>query len=200
MTNLKFNTFIDTYTLPYVSTHRYWTGLMLLLRFVLSLIPALNYSGNLKIVLAFITFTIGLVLFLKSLLGRVYTKQGIDILETLFLLNLLFFTVFTWFALDATHIQTIISYVSVITSFILLLIVLLYHVYVYTKIFSRILNCKYLLIFTQLFRAVVRSRNQAQLQTGGHNIYSLDITDPEYKEYPTYTEVEAPKQILLDSD
>ena len=111
MTNLKFNTFIDTYTLPYVSTHRYWTGLMLLLRFVLSLIPALNYSGNLKIVLAFITFTIGLVLFLKSLVGRVYTKQGIDILETLFLLNLLFFTVFTWFALDATHIQIIISHV-----------------------------------------------------------------------------------------
>ena len=127
-------------------------------------------------------------------------QAGIDILETHFLLNLLFFTVFTWFVLDATHIQIIISYVSVVTSFILLLIVLLYHVYVYTKIFSRIFNCKYFLIFTQLFRAVVRSRNQAQLQTGCHNIYSLDITDPEYKQYPTYTEVEAPKQILLDSD
>ena len=102
VTNLKFNTFIDAYTLPYVSTHRYWTGLMLLLRFVLSLIPALNHSGNPKVVLAFITFTIGLVLFLKSLVGRVYAKRGIDILETLFLLNLLFFTVFSWFALDAT--------------------------------------------------------------------------------------------------
>ena len=176
VTNPKFRAFIEVYTVPYTPTHRYWTGLLFLLRIVLSLISALNYSGNPKVVLTSVIFTTALVLFLRSLIGRVYSKRGIDYLEIIFFLNILSFAIFTWLALDAPRVQRAVTYVSVVASFILLLMILLYHIHLYTKIFSRILNHKYCLIFTELFRAigiVIFKEQTPSLNDDQHTSYSL---------------------------
>ena len=167
VTNPKFRTFIEVYTVPYASTHRYWTGLLLLLRIILYLITALNFSGNPTIVLASVVFTIGLILFLKSLIGRVYTNWGVDFLETLFFLNILSFALFTWLALNAHLNQRAVAYVSVITSFILLLMIVLYHIHLHTKIFSKLLKHKYLLMIAdlELFRANVMPKDRMQYPT-----------------------------------
>ena len=212
VTNSKFRAFIEVYTVPYASTHHYWTGLLLLLRIILYLIPALNFSGNPTLVLASVIFTMGLVLFLKSLIGRVYTKLGVDILETLFFLNILSFALFTWFAIDAHLIQRAIAHVSVVTSFILLLMIVLYHVHLHTKIFSKVLNHVYkrLLIFTEPFRAIVMPKDRTPSPNDdNHDLCPLqeplldtlddsiiNTSDRKCKNHLselTYTEVEAPK-------
>ena len=49
--------FLDAYHAPYSNKHRYWTGLMLLFRFVLFLISAVNALGDPSVNLLAIAFT-----------------------------------------------------------------------------------------------------------------------------------------------
>ena len=72
--------FLDAYHAPYTDKHRHWTGLMLLLRFVLFLISA---EANL---LAIISITAAM---LPIILGsRVYKTWSLGLLETSFIFNL----------------------------------------------------------------------------------------------------------------
>ena len=53
--------FIEPYHAPYVPKHRYWTGLLLFIRFALYLVFALNVSGDPGVnLLAIITSVVGL--------------------------------------------------------------------------------------------------------------------------------------------
>ena len=216
VTNPKFGAFIEVYTVPYTSAHRYWAGLLFLLRTVLSLISALNYSGNPKVVLASVIFITALVLFLRSLIGRVYSKQGIDYLEVIFCVNILSFATFTWLALDAPRVQRAVAYISVVASFMLLLMILLYHIHLYTNVFSSMLNRKYCLIFTKLFRVIAMFKEQPpSLNNDRHTSYleeslldyqrqddevKIESIDPKSTNHQspkvvTCSEVEAPKNM-----
>ena len=54
----------------------------------------------------------------------------IDVLETFFCFNILFFTIFTWFSLDDKHShKEAIAYTSVTITIIVLLLIVLCHVY-----------------------------------------------------------------------
>ena len=79
--------FLDAYHAPYNNKHRYWTGLMLLIRFVLFLISAVNALGDPSInLLATITIAI---LTLPTILGAgIYKTWCLSLLETSFILNL----------------------------------------------------------------------------------------------------------------
>ena len=46
MNNVKLKAFLDTYYAPYNEKHRYWTGLLLVLRLVLLLVCAVNVLGD----------------------------------------------------------------------------------------------------------------------------------------------------------
>ena len=71
--NSKLQAFIETYHTPYTARHRYWTGLLLLVRAVLYLVPAVNVSNSPQVALTTISLTIGCLLFL-GFIGRVYKK------------------------------------------------------------------------------------------------------------------------------
>ena len=148
--NPKIQTFIETYHKPYTPKHRYWTGLLLIVRVVLYLVAATNVSNDPTIALTAINFTVCCIFALSKLLGsRLYRKWPVDVLETLFYLNILSFVIFTGYSLDKPR-ETA-AYTSVIITFIALLLIILYHVYTYTSVFSKIHKTKLSGMIDRLF-------------------------------------------------
>ena len=142
--NPKIQTFIETYHKPYTPKHRCWTGLLLIVRVVLYLVAATNVSNDPTIALTAINFTVCCIFALKQFFGsRLYWKWPVDVLETFFYLNILFFVIFTWYSLDSpASNREAAAYTSVIITFIVLLLIILYHVYTYTSVFSKIHKTK----------------------------------------------------------
>ena len=140
----RLQTFIETYHTPYTPKHRYWTGLLLLARAVLYLVAAVNVSNDPTVALTAIFITVCCILALKASTGsRVYRKWPVDVLETLFYLNILIFTTFTWYCLGECRNKKAAAYTSPIIISILLLLIILYHAYTYTRIFLKIKMTKF---------------------------------------------------------
>ena len=142
--NPKIQTFIETYHTPYTPKHRYWTGLLLIVRIVLYLVSAVNASNDPTVALTAICFTLCCIVILRNFIGsRMYRKWPVDVLETFFYLNILSFAIFTWHSLGKPNgNQEAAAYTSVIIIFIVLLLIILYHVYTYTTVFSKIKKTK----------------------------------------------------------
>ena len=133
----KLQEFIETHHIPFTPKHRYWTGLLLIARAILYLVAAVNVSNDPQLALSAIIFTVSCILLLRTCLqSKVYRKFSVNILDTLFLCNLLFFSIFTWYSLSNTDInQEAVSYVSVLVALFALLLIILCHVYTYTRVF-----------------------------------------------------------------
>ena len=142
--NPKIQTFIETYHTPYTPKHRYWTGLLLIVRIILYLVSAANASNDPTVSLTAINFTTCCIFALKGFIGsRMYRKWPVDVLETFFYLNILSFAIFTTYTLDNPDSnQEAAAYTSVIITFIVLLLIILYHVYTYIPVFSKIKKTK----------------------------------------------------------
>ena len=132
--------FIEIYHAPFAPKHRYWTGLLLIVRALLYLVAAANVSNDPQLALSAIVFTMICILILTAFIGiRVYKKLPLNALDTFFILNTLLFSVFTWYSLNSPNInQKAVAYTSVLTTFATLCLILLYHVYTCTKIFSKV--------------------------------------------------------------
>ena len=143
--NPKVQTFIETYHTPYTPKHRYWTGLLLIVRIILYLVAAANVSNDPTVALTAIVFTVCCILALRLFFGsRLYRKWPVDVLETFFYLNMLSFATFIWYSLDKSdnkHAEEA-AHTSVIIGFLVLLPIILYHVYTYTSLFSKIKETK----------------------------------------------------------
>ena len=128
--------FIEPYHAPYTFKHRYWTGLLLLVRVVLYLASALNVSGapgvNL-LVTGVVMFS--LFLFNKTLYSPIYRKLSVEFLETTCYVNIIFLSFSSFYTLEAKKDQTVVAYISGTITVALFLIVLVYHVF--TEICSK---------------------------------------------------------------
>ena len=98
----KFKPLFDAYTGPYKDKHRYWTGLLLLVRATLFLVFSINVTGDPAINLLAINIAVICLLVYTSFLGGPYKTWPLNALEYSFFLNLgilssatLFTTVFT---------------------------------------------------------------------------------------------------------
>ena len=142
--NPKIQAFIETYHVPYTPKYHFWTGLLLIVRVVLYLVSAVNVSNDPTIALTAISFTVCCIFTLREFIGsRMYRRWPLDVLETFFYLNILSFAIFTWYTLDKSNSkQAAAANTSVIITFIVLLPIILYHVYTYTTVFSKIKNTK----------------------------------------------------------
>ena len=133
----KLHHFLDPYHAPYTANHRYWTGLMLLLRILLHLISVLNFSLDTRIDLMAIILIIGGLILLKGVIAkRVYKSWLLDIMETAIYFNLVAFSALTWYNLDFGGNQVAVAYTSVMIIFILLLGVIVFHVLRYTRLYK----------------------------------------------------------------
>ena len=80
--------FIDAYHAPYKAKHRYWPGLLLVLRCVLHLVLALNPNQDTSINLLVILVGTGVLQLWAWVSGGVYRNWCLDALEGSFALNL----------------------------------------------------------------------------------------------------------------
>ena len=124
--------FIETYHAPFTPKHRYWTGLLLIVRAILYIVTAANVSNDPQLALSAIVFTTICILFLMAFINiKMYKKILLNFLDTFFILKILLLSVFTWYSLSSTNInQKAVAYTSVLATFIILWLIILYHVYV----------------------------------------------------------------------
>ena len=128
-TNTKYTAFMDAYHAPFTRKHRYWMGLLLFALIVHNIIAAMAPNDFLP-VLSMGCIAHGLIV-LKLLYRRVYRAWVSNILETVFLLNLVFLAYGTLYAQSAgdKNVITTLFNVSIGLSACLFLLILCYHSY-----------------------------------------------------------------------
>ena len=138
----KLHHFIEPYHAPYTNKHRYWTGLLLYIQVLLSFVSSINYSFNdpqIPVGLLSTLVVIGALLLLKSVIAtRVYKNWPLDVIETTIYFNLLAFSALTWYNVSsqASGNQIAVAYTSVMIIFILLLGVIVFHIFRYTRLYK----------------------------------------------------------------
>ena len=124
----NFKPFLDAYHAPYTDKHRYWTGLMLLIRFVLFLISAVNALGNPSVnLLAIIATTIAILTLCNIFNTRVYKTWFLSVLETSFILNLAILSAASYHVRFTGGNQNVATFTSVGTAFVTFTGVVIYH-------------------------------------------------------------------------
>ena len=133
----KLKPLFDAYTGPYKDNHRYWTGLLLLVRIVLFLIFSVNIRESADINLLAIIVT---VLLLLALAGSVYKRWYLNVIEYSFLLNLGVLAAATFHTTVSGQGQTTVVYTSVSIAFAIFIIIVVLHMcmkFKYSRLTSR---------------------------------------------------------------
>ena len=128
----KLHPLIDTYTGPYKIKHRYWTGLLLLVRVCLFLVFSLNPYDDPTPVNLLATFVTALsLLTYLSLIKGVYRLHRLNWIENAFLLNLGILSATVGLCRDSTD-NTVskISYASTGIAFIFFMLIVLYQSFI----------------------------------------------------------------------
>ena len=105
--------FMDSYHAPYKAKHRYWPGLLLVLRFILLLVFAFNPQHNPSVNLLAILVGVGILHLWAWVSGGVYRNWCLDALEGSFALNLIILAAATFFANNSGGDQLAVGYTSV---------------------------------------------------------------------------------------
>ena len=108
---LKF--FMDSYHAPYKARHRYWPGLLLVVRFILLLVFALNPQQDPSINLLAILVGTGILQLWAWSSGGVYKSNYMDALEGSFALNLIILAGSTMYVNHSGGNQLAVGYTSV---------------------------------------------------------------------------------------
>ena len=140
--------FTDAYHAPYKAKHRYWPGLLLVLRFVLLLVFALNHQQDPNINLLAILVGAGVVTVWAWASGGVYKNWCLDALEGSFNLNLIILVGATHYVNHSGGNQLAVGYTSVIIALVTFIGILCYHIFQqvrHTKLWKKVpkLNLKF---------------------------------------------------------
>ena len=127
--DVKLNSFMDAYHAPYQHRHRYWTGLLLLVRVLLYLISAFC-EPNVNL-LMIICVAGGLLLF-SSLTGRIYKNWQLNVLESSFIFNINIFAAATLYLRGTNGDQAALAYTSTSIAFVTFVVILIYHTVAFT--------------------------------------------------------------------
>ncbi len=129
--NLKVRSFLDAYHAPYKNRHRYWTGLLLVLRFVLFIVSALidiNSPRDPSVNFLVLGITcIGLMAWVWNT-GSMYRKWYNNGLESSFILNLGILALASYQVKVEGGNQAAVVYTSVSIAFVTFLGIVTYHV------------------------------------------------------------------------
>ena len=129
--NTRLNSFMDAYLAPYKLKHRYWTGLLLFVRVVLYLLSAVNLSGDPSFNLLVIGIVMAVLILIQLVLRkRIYKSVFLDRFETATYINLLVYTIASYYCISDTNKQKILAIISTSVAFIMFTMVLNYHVFV----------------------------------------------------------------------
>ena len=94
--NQKLCHFIEPNHAPYTPKHRYWTGLLLIIRVLLFLSSLINFSLDPRVDMMSTVLVVGGLLLLKGLTTkRIYKSWPLDVMETAIFFNLVVFSAIT---------------------------------------------------------------------------------------------------------
>ena len=122
----KFMPLFDAYTGPYKHKHRYWTGVLLIIRVVVLIVFSVNQTNNPAINLLTVAIVVLIILVYFAYM-RVYKNWLHSLLEIISFLNLGIFTVATFYQLTNNGRQTAIAYISTSIAFALFAVIVFYH-------------------------------------------------------------------------
>ena len=182
----KLGLFLETYHTPYVPKHRYWTGLLLLVRVSVYLMSAFNPSGDPRVVLLFSVFAISSLFLYIAIFGvKIYKLWLINAMEMFTYFNIIFVCAFTWYTLDIGVNQAPVINTSVAIIIVQISVILFYHIFKYTntKLFTKIQEAT----CSKVYNKFVTSKKHAQEQCNNNEV-ELE-TQPEPVE-SIYCEVE----------
>lgn len=122
--------FIEPYHAPCTFKHRYWTGLLLLVRVVLYLGAALNVTNEPAVNLLVTGIVVFSLLVLKlAFYGPIYRKIPVEILEVTCYVNIVSLSLATFYSLEVKNGQFIVAYTSVTATIGLFSVVVVYHIF-----------------------------------------------------------------------
>ena len=128
---IKFKPFIDAYHGPYKDNCRFWTGLLLLVRMLFTLVSLYfdKYAA-----LIFITTSTSVLLSLMLFFGGVYQNKYLNILEWSSLINLILLSaIFNPWLDQSPSAQQVVTTISVGVAFVMFISILAYHVFLRVK-------------------------------------------------------------------
>ena len=171
----KLQPLIDAYTGPYKIKHRYWTGLLLLVRVCLYLVFSLNTLGDPMINLLATAITMfGLFAYL-SMIGGIYKFWWLNLIEVIFILNLGILPTAVLYQNTTDSAIEPITYTSTGIAFVLFIVIVIYH------LILKIINLKTL-------KMVIKSRKKR----GGQKNNQLEINKPKIEVTTTTVELLEP--------
>ena len=138
--NQKLCQFLEPYHAPYTFKHRYWTGLLLLVRVILFTLQATNTSQDPYASLVAISIAVSSLILIKGVFSRVYRNQLPHILETFCLMNITFLCVANFYTINKGYakMQKDLAYVSGSIITLLFICIIAYHVYTEIAIKSKV--------------------------------------------------------------
>ena len=184
----KFRHFFEPYHAPYTAKFRFWTGLLLFVRFVLYLSPLVG-SLNPRVYLMSVIIIVGALILLKGITAkRVYKNKLIDIMETVIYFNLVAFSALMWYTLEFGGNQIAVVYTSVMIIFILFCGVIIFHVLRYTRLYK----CTFIQKFiewtsSKLTEKTPKQELQNDAQPEELDGYQLERSVADDQELPTIT-------------
>ena len=120
--------FLDAYHAPYTDKHRYWTGLMLLVRCALFLLFAFNALGDPSVNLLAIGCATVILLIVYALLGnRIYKTWYLNALELSFIANLCVLAIATFYIRSTGGNQNTVTFTSISVAFATFIGIVIYH-------------------------------------------------------------------------
>ena len=149
-TNPKLRTAIETFHTPYTAKHRDWTGLLLIVRVIVYVIAAGTATIDRPIsLLLTVALICCLMLYKVTVLTRLYRNMLTDVIDSAMYFNIAIFALVTLYTQVINpgyrdekllrEFQSVVAYVSVIATFILLVGVIVFHAYRYGS--AKIYKC-----------------------------------------------------------
>ena len=129
----KLKPLFDAYTGPYKDKHRYWTGLLLLVRAMLFLVFSVNVFGDPAINMLAIAATMFLLLIYVAVSKHVYKAKHLSMLEYSFFLNLGITSTASLYTTRTTKNQAAVIYTSVGIAFATFCVIVLNHTVIRIK-------------------------------------------------------------------
>ena len=178
-----FVSIMDAYTAPYNNRHRYWTGLILLIRCVLFLAFASNYSSNALLANMYITTLVLVgILATKTCLTKVYKNSLVNALENFFLLNLVILSGTVYYLRGRNGSDDAICYctsASVSVSMLIFTGILAYHGYLQlnkTRVFNSTKNTL-LAKFRNRYRTLADKEEGGSLPRAGSPVFTKTVVE-----------------------
>ena len=192
--------------------HRYWTGLLLLVRvFLFSITPLVAHSELPISLFLTVTMMCCLLLYKSLLMIKVYKTWFLNVMDSIMIFNIAIFALVTLLVFNVSGYtnseseaktlsiaQQTVAHVSVLIMLIFLLIVIVYHCYKYCRCSKLYVSCKLRMTASSNSRSSYE-QNEIILEASNNRDSILDVIDKPRPQYGTpFVPFKASKQTAPD--